>query len=205
MEDNGRLAGHIHYITSVLGNNAAEAFRKIYTEFKHEDLVELKNILEEMKLQKLGEGSTRETYALSDTKVIKIPCGNCNYQWAEIKATLTETIVYKKTKRKKIFVPTELYFFKSIPVLIADRVSPMDRDERMVFAATREYTKKFNRLCDGSSQIGKTSNGEVRCFDFGLEEHLIPADKKDVPKNFSKKIQRDVSPILFPSELLSLI
>jgi hypothetical protein len=196
MEDNGRLAGHIHYITSVLGNNAASAFRKIYTEFKLEDLDELKELLKKMNLQKLGEGSTRETYSISDTKVIKIPCGNNNYQWAEIEATLTEAIVYKKTKRMKIFVPTELYFFKSVPVLIADKVSPMERDERMIFAATKEYTKKFNRLCDGSWQIGKTSNGEVRCFDFGLEEHLIPADKKDVPKNFSKKMQREV-PLYF--------
>ena len=205
MEDQAKLIGHIRYITSIFGVNTADLFKKIFVNFKLDDLKELNSIIQEMNFHKIGEGSTRATYSISDTKVIKIPTGSKDWQWAEIKASLTEFIVYKKLKAKKLFVPTELYFYKSVPVLIADKVSPMERNERIAYRETKEWTKKFGNLLDGGWQIGKDSNGKVKCFDFGLEEHLIPADKKDVSKNFSKvnqKNQKDVSPFLFPSELL---
>jgi hypothetical protein len=205
MKEDSRAIGHFSYIKGIFGTNTADLFKKIFLDFNLEDLRELTKLVEEMKYLKLGEGSTRATYAISDTKVIKIPTGSNGWQWAEIKASLTEFIIYKKLKSMKLFVPTELYFYKSIPVLIADRVSPLERNEGMAFRESKVGIKKFGKLCDGRSQIGKNSNGEIRCFDFGLEEHLIPAGKTDVSKNFSKvnqKKHKDVSPFLFPSELL---
>lgn len=193
-ETEDRILGHIKYVTAIVGKNYAAFFEHIYRQFKMEDLKELHRLLNN-KYPKLGEGSTRATYAISATKAIKVPGGNIGYQWAEFSATLTELIVYNRLKHRKVFTKAKLYFYKSVPVLLVDRVIPLKWEELDAAMSL----PKFNGLSDGKRQLGTSRHGEILCFDFGLEEQLVEEHKRDLTPKELNKLQhhkKKISPLL---------
>jgi hypothetical protein len=180
MDDNSPEA-YKERIVKEIGPNCYFLFEKLLNQYKSGDLTELRDILDR-KYKKLGTGSVRRVYALNDSLAIKIPCGGRGWYWAEVKANLYESIIWKRCKHLKLFFPTKLYFYKSVPVIITERATALENHKE--YMEIRDSLPKEHReLGDGITQIGKSSRGP-RCYDFGLEEDFLYKHKKG-PQDFT--------------------
>jgi hypothetical protein len=166
-----------------------ELFKQALISLKHgakeEDYQDLRNFLKHNKFTMLGAGSTRTVFSYDDDYVLKIPGESPKLYSYEsgVKANLAEYLIYKRFKNENLFASCDLFFFKSIPILLSERVSLLTEggwiNEEML-----PKNSKLKKLYDGY-QVGKNKNGNLICFDYGLEYFFLD----ELPE-----AQRDFSP-----------
>ncbi len=176
--------------------NAEEQFEILehYFSAKHDRgiLESLHLMLEnDKKLKKLGKGSTRTVYKLNNRFVLKVPNANCIYGGPQ-RASLSEILLSRRFHDTRIFATTKPFIYAGQIILLAERTKQLfDRQQASFVTRERHLNdpkkpKIFNKLYDGSDQLGKDRNGNIISFDFGLERHMLELLPMGTPRDFTK-------------------
>jgi hypothetical protein len=118
----------------------------------------------------LGEGTTRCVYRFSETEVIKIPKADhdSDNPYHTYMNNIMEYLFYSRLHTHIPLAPCRLVFYKSVPLIIMERVEVLDDgDEREFDWIENNGDSPLADLHDGF-QIGYL-NGKVVCYDYGYE------------------------------------
>jgi len=110
-------------------------------------------------LKILGSGSSRDTFAINDNYVLKVP--NTKYgAGCGLQANMVEFLIYRRFKKLLPLAPCKLYFYGKLPVLVMKRLHRPNGYNTI---------PELSGFCDGYSQVGKTKSGKWLCYDYGYE------------------------------------
>jgi len=145
---------------------------------------------------RLGAGHTRKVYSLNSDYVVKVPFAHeVDRVRLSVAANLTEYLITKRIKSH--FVPCEMYFYKGLPVLVAEKIVPVYGPNDSVKHS--ELPEILHNLWDGF-QVGLDKNENVVCYDSGCEDGFLenfPKDMQDfTEEEFSKLMSFSPSFIL---------
>lgn len=127
-------------------------------------------------LKYIISGTSRKVYDFRDEFVVKIPFidEEC------IRANLIEYLIYKLVPSFPI-APTELYFFKGIPIVVMEKLD-MNYVKEDYFSFAESVYRNF-ALRDGV-QAAKDSNGYIKIYDAGFDYQILSKNIKKIPKKY---------------------
>ena len=144
------------------------------------------------KIKELGEGSTRIVFKINDRFILKVP-SLWGIMGGAVRANLSEILLARRFRDHRLFCTTKPYIFGNQIVLLSEYTKQlfnrnnMPEGEHKKAMANPKIPKIIaKKLYDGCDQLGTDRKGNVICFDFGLERHMLELLPMGVPRDFTK-------------------